>query len=120
MAHQLPAPAVQLEHTAGRDTAEGLWLALPYRAFLSNHLIWLILLSKTCRICSTPQDCSLSFCKDHPADPVPWGCCSSPGQFCRQIRLQHIDFAPSQPLAVGFISPSSTGDPCGQQISFKI
>lgn len=34
VAHQLPAPAIQLEHTAGRDAAEGLWLALPYRAFL--------------------------------------------------------------------------------------
>lgn len=31
---RLPAPAIQLEHTAGRDAAEGLWLALPYRAFL--------------------------------------------------------------------------------------
>lgn len=34
VAHQLPAPCIELEHTAGRDNAGRLWLALPYRAFL--------------------------------------------------------------------------------------
>lgn len=63
--HQLLAPACPARARSQEGQSRGAMARSPLRAFLQDHPSRLILFPW---ICCPLQDCSLSFCKGHPAD----------------------------------------------------